>query len=435
VRVAHFVQRYPPALGGSEAYFARLSRYLAAAGDQVTVFTTTALDLEAFWSRRGRCLPAGVSAEDAVEVRRYPLWRWPGRRYVLKLLSLVPHRLWQGMTLPCNPLAPAMWNAVSRPATGFDLVHATAFPYAWPIVCALRLARRLRVPFLLTPFLHLGNPEDPGDRTRKSYLSPALLALARAADGIFVQTEVEQTALIKCGIGEEKIVLQGMGVDGAECTGGDRSRARQEWGVGASEVVVGHLANNSLEKGTVDLLCAAEQAWQQGKRFQVVLAGPEMPNFQRFWKSYSSSPWLRRLGVLTAEQKKDFFASVDIFALPSRSDSFGLVLLEAWANGIPNLAYRAGGVAAVVHHESDGLLVGCGDIAGLSAALGHLVKDGELRRRLGAAGKERTRKEFQWDEKLDVVRGVYRQLGAGTHYSKLMELSPEKLLDGRFRDA
>ena len=38
VRVAHFVQRYPPALGGSEAYFARLSRYLATRGDRVTVY-------------------------------------------------------------------------------------------------------------------------------------------------------------------------------------------------------------------------------------------------------------------------------------------------------------------------------------------------------------------------------------------------------------
>src|SRR5579884_911918 len=59
MRVAHFVQRYPPALGGSEDYFARLSRYLAAAGDRVTVFTTTAVDLPAFWSTSGRCLRRG----------------------------------------------------------------------------------------------------------------------------------------------------------------------------------------------------------------------------------------------------------------------------------------------------------------------------------------------------------------------------------------
>ena len=50
LRVAHFVQRYPPALGGSEAYFARLGRYLVQGGDRVSVFTTTANDLAAFWS-------------------------------------------------------------------------------------------------------------------------------------------------------------------------------------------------------------------------------------------------------------------------------------------------------------------------------------------------------------------------------------------------
>src|SRR5438128_42633 len=129
LQVAHFVQRYPPALGGSEAYFARLGRFLAAAGDKVTVFTTAALDLEAFWSRRGRCLPAGATVEEGVAVRRYPLWRWPGRRYLLKALSLVPHRRWQCLTLPCNPIAPRMWRDAGNGAR-FDVVHATAFPYA-----------------------------------------------------------------------------------------------------------------------------------------------------------------------------------------------------------------------------------------------------------------------------------------------------------------
>src|SRR5581483_10603393 len=109
MRLAHFVHRYPPALGGSEAYFARLSRHLAAAGHHVTVFTSNALSLDAFWSPRGTCVPAGLSEEDGVEVRRYPLWRFRGRRYLLKPLSLVPHRGWQCLTLPCNPIAFSMW--------------------------------------------------------------------------------------------------------------------------------------------------------------------------------------------------------------------------------------------------------------------------------------------------------------------------------------
>ena len=125
MRVAHFVQRYSPALGGSEAYFARLSRYLAACGDQVTVFTTTAVELEAFWKASGRCLPAGVADEDGVEVRRYDLFRCPGRNWGLRLLRLFPHRLWQCLTLPCNPIAPGMWRDAGRADVSFDVVHAT----------------------------------------------------------------------------------------------------------------------------------------------------------------------------------------------------------------------------------------------------------------------------------------------------------------------
>src|SRR5947208_2834288 len=76
MRVAHFVQRYPPALGGSEAYFARLGRHLAAAGDVVTVFTTTAVDLEGFWTTRGRCVRPTAAGLPAAR----PPGDAPGRR-------------------------------------------------------------------------------------------------------------------------------------------------------------------------------------------------------------------------------------------------------------------------------------------------------------------------------------------------------------------
>ena len=209
-----------------------------------------------------------------------------------------------------------------------------------------------------------------------------------------MQTEGERLALLERGVAAERLILQGMGVDWGSCTGGDRPGARAAWGAGPDDVVIGHLANNSREKGTVDLLIAAERAWRKGGRFHLVLAGPEMPNFRRFWNGYGRSGRVRRLGVLDEKQKRDFFAGIDAFALPSRSDSFGIVLLEAWANGAPNIGYRAGGIAWVIRHEEDGLLVKCGDVDGLAAALLRLAGDGELRRRLGEAGRERTRKEF-----------------------------------------
>jgi glycosyltransferase involved in cell wall biosynthesis len=410
-RILHIVQRYPPALGGSESYCARLSRWLAARGDDVTVWTTTAVDLSAFWSPGGRCVRPGERREDGVTVRRYRLLRLPLlQTRILKALSLLPQRMWQLWTMSCNPLAPGMaWDAL-RQSKRYDVIHAMAFPYAWPLACARQLARRLSVPLVLTPFLHLGDPDDPFDRTRRAYTHPALLSLARDAAAIFVQTTLERQALLERGFAPERVFLQGMGLDAPSCTGGDRIRVRQAWGVAADEIVVGHLANQSREKGSVDLLRAAEMAWRRGGRFRVVLAGPEMPNFANFWSHYRMKERVVRLGVLDAGQKRDFFAGLDVFALPSRSDSFGIVLLEAWANGVPNVGYRAGGVAGVIRDESDGLLVRCGDVAGLAAALLRLAGDADLRRRLGQNGWERTRSEFDWDEKCTLVRRVYEQV-------------------------
>src|SRR5262249_40190678 len=182
---------------------------------------------------------------------------------------------------------PQMWRDAGREDESFDLVHASAFPYGWPLACGLRLARRLGVPFVLTPFLHLGDPEDPRDRTRRIYLSPALLSLVRAADRVFVQTELEREALIAKGISDWKIVLQGLGVDLDACTGGDRMRARSSWGLTDDQVVVGHLANNSREKGSVDLLRGAEIAWAGGHRFQLVLAGHEGAATRPVFAAYS----------------------------------------------------------------------------------------------------------------------------------------------------
>lgn len=414
MRVAHFVQRYPPALGGSEAYFARLGKFLAAAGDDVTVFTSTALDLEAFWSRRGRCLEAGTSNEEGIRVRRYDLWRFPGRRFLLKALSFLPNRRWQCLTMPCNPICWGMRRDCRSAPFAFDLVHATAFPYAWPIVCGQVLAHRLGVPFLLTPFLHIGDPDDPRDRIRRAYTSPALMSLARDADRVFVQTQGERTELEKQGVPPERIVVQGLGVSPGECTGGNRAEARRRWDIRPEEVVIGHLANNSREKGSVDLLLAARELWKQRLPARLVLAGPEMPNFRNFWRGFVAElPFdsaVVRLGILDDQQKRDFFAGLDAFALPSRSDSFGLVLLEAWANHVPSVVYRAGGLPFVVRHEEDGLLTRCGNVTALAEALARMVKDEVLRRKLGDAGRARLDRDFRWQDKLGLVREVYRSI-------------------------
>jgi glycosyltransferase involved in cell wall biosynthesis len=405
MHVAQFVHRFPPALGGAEAYTARLCEYLAARGHSMSVWTTTAIDLPAFWECGHQETQDG-SQRSGVCVRRYRPARFPARRYVLKAASLIPIRALQCLTAPCNPICPAMWSDAGRFNGPLDAVLATAYPYSFPVVCALRLAQRRGVPFYLTPFLHLGDPDDPRDRTRRQYTAPHLRWLLKQADGVFVQTHGERHAVESLGVSHDRIHLHGLGVDSVECTGGDRRAARNAWRIAPNEVVVGHLANNSIEKGTVDLLRAAELAWARGHQFRVVVAGPEMPNFRAYWKGFSPKEGVRRLGVLSDRERRDFFAGIDLHALPSRSDSFGLVLLEAWANGKPNLAYRAGGPGELIHHRVDGLLARCGDIEELAARLGELVSDQTLGLALGERGRERIAREFAWKDKLQLVERV-----------------------------
>jgi glycosyltransferase involved in cell wall biosynthesis len=335
------------------------------------------------------------------------------RRYILKALSLLPHRPWQLLTSPSNPVCPAMWRAVSRYSGPLDAVHATAFPYGFPLMCGLRLARRRKVPFLLTPFLHLGDLFDPHDRTRKQYTHPRFVWLLKQADRVFVQTPGEFELAKRLGVPEPRLVLQGLGVDPSECTGGDRAKARAAWGVDEGTFVVGHLANNSVEKGTVDLLKAVEERaprWVAANR--VVLAGPEMPNFLQFWQTYPAKDRVTRLGVLSDSQKQDFYAGIDAFCLPSRTDSFGLVLLEAWANGKPVVAYQAGGPAGLIRHGVDGWLVRCGDVKALAARLQMMANDRDECRRMGEAGRERVTSEFGWERSLQLVRETVTSLSA-----------------------
>ena len=404
MHVAQFIQRYPPALGGSEAYFSRLANHLTAQGDRVTIWTTTAERLEEFGQRIAPQRPMSIVEVDGVEVRRYPPILFPARRYLLKAASLIPIRSLQTLTLPCNPICPAMWRDAGTFRGPLDAVHATAFPYSFPIHCALRLARRRGVPFFLTPFLHLGDPTNPQDRTRRQYTQPALRWLLRQANGVFVQTPSERDAVIGMGVPERRVTLQGLGVDANECTGGNREAARRAWGIEDSEVIVGHLANNSVEKGTVDLLKAAETLWRNGTAFRVVLAGPEMPNFRNFWQTFAFEENVVRLGTLSEDQKRDFYAGIDLFALPSRSDSFGLVLLEAWANAKPVVAYCAGGPADLVRDTIDGRLAPCGDIPALADGLQMLISQQELRLQMGEAGRQRVQHGFAWSDKLQIVR-------------------------------
>src|SRR5262249_57356689 len=96
----------------------------------------------------------------------------------------------------------------------------------------------------------------------------------------------------------------------------------------------------------------------------------------------------RFVGELTGDALGELYASADVFCFPSTTDTFGQVLLEAGASGLPVVAADAGGAGELVVPNVTGLLVAPEQSQALADALLLLAADPELRARLGRGGHE-----------------------------------------------
>jgi D-inositol-3-phosphate glycosyltransferase len=103
----------------------------------------------------------------------------------------------------------------------------------------------------------------------------------------------------------------------------------------------------------------------------------------------------------------DFYAAADVVLVPSHSESFGLVALEAQACGTPVVASAVGGLRFLV--RDGGILVDGHDPADHARAVLTILRDPMLASQLGAAGVRGAGK-FSWDATTAEVRGIYREL-------------------------
>jgi len=104
-----------------------------------------------------------------------------------------------------------------------------------------------------------------------------------------------------------------------------------------------------------------------------------------------------------------FYNAADLCAVPSLTESFGLVALEAMACGIPVVGTRVGGLQTVIENDVSGLLVPAGDDAALAEAMARMLLDPALRLRLAAGARERA-KNYSWRRVGEAVAALYSDL-------------------------
>ncbi len=161
-------------------------------------------------------------------------------------------------------------------------------------------------------------------------------------------------------------------------------------------------------KGLIHLLKAYHRLRKRkvDARLLVVGAGPKQREYRRFvgLRGIRDVEWL---GRVSDEDKVRYFASADIYCAPNTGqESFGIVLLEAMAAGVPIVASDIHGFKRVIERNVQGLLVEPRNPRALAAALYRLAIDPDLRHEMGEAGRARA-PEFSWDRVTEQIVEFY----------------------------
>lgn len=421
MRILHFIHRYYPAEGGAERHLAAVSEELVAAGHDVTVVTSDALDFERVWRRSGRRQTARSMRHNGVDILYFPLRHLPMASVTYPAVRLATGtwaRLFGSSKLTSRlsrltPWLPALDEWLSDPAQHgrYDLVAAMGITFEGIIDRAANFARREQIPFLLYPLAHLGSGPAPGqDHVSRFYTLPQQNKLAAEAQALLVSNSGEIAYYLSCGISKDRLFLSGPGVDPAEIAGGNGPQWRQHHNIDRPLVLT--LGNQTAEKGVPDVIKASQLLWKAGEKFYLVLAGNISVEVSKICERLSSheKKWVRQLGPVDEQTKKDVLAAADIFCLPSRADSFGIVYLEAWFYQKPVVAAATWGIQnEVVEDHVNGLIVPFGQPPAVAKSLRRLLDEPNLRQRLGAAGHQKLMSHHTWAVKLPQIIEVYRQ--------------------------
>jgi glycosyltransferase involved in cell wall biosynthesis len=364
MRIAYVTETWPPELNGVSLTAARTVAFLHARGHDVRVVRP-----------RQRAIDAGKPAlsEDALRVPGVPIPLYPDLR----------------MGLPARRRLLRAWRG-ERP----DLVHvATEGPLGWS---AVRAARDLGVP-VTSDF------RTRFDEYGRHYAWEGAVTLVRAylrafhnrTDRTFVPTRELCKQLGELGF--ERLSVSTRGVDARQFAPHHRSDAlRAQWGVGSDTPVVLTVGRLAVEKNLGVALDAFDAIRQRRPDARLVMVGdgPQRNALRR------RCPDAVFAGTQHGQALAAHYASADVFLFPSLTETFGNVVVEAMASGLPVVAFDTAAAGMHVRTGQNGCLAPVGDVAAFTAAAVALAADGDLRRRLGRAARQ-TAQALDWPQVLE----------------------------------
>jgi D-inositol-3-phosphate glycosyltransferase len=259
----------------------------------------------------------------------------------------------------------AFARAARRASRDADLVHA----HWWPAGAAAWLTGRAYVVQLWGSDVELARRVAPLRPIARRVLSSARLVICASS------ALADEAAWL--GASDVRVIPSGVDVP-------------KEVGEEDFPPHVLYAGRLSPEKGILELVAAANG-------FPLVVAG-DGPLRARVPEA---------LGFLPHDELGRRYGRAAVVACPSRREGFGVVAAEAMAHGRPVVASAVGGLLDLVVHGETGLLVPPGDVDALRGALGQLLGDEHLRRRMGEAGRARARAELSWDRVVDRTLAAY----------------------------
>lgn len=171
-------------------------------------------------------------------------------------------------------------------------------------------------------------------------------------------------------------------------------------------IYVGRLINYKH----VDDLFRAFSGLDLDAELWVVGDGPERGKLEQLARELDVEDRVSFTGFIDERRKLELLKSSWVLALPSSTEGFGIVVVEAWASRAVVVVSDIPALSALVEDGKNGLIFKLRDVKGLKAKLERVLGDGELRERLSKAGYELVKEKFSWDGIAKAIENGFREV-------------------------